>query len=381
MTSTNMSRRANRLRLTSLEDRLVPAGWLATAVDEGGPPHVIIRADTNNDGRVDAIRASFYAFDPAFRGGVRLTTADFDGDGNDELVTAAGPGGGPHIKIWNVSAQGQLGGLREQFFGFDVRFGGGCWITGMDVDHDGRSELVVAAGEGGGPHVKMFSDVNNDGRLNDEMTDEFFAFNAAFRGGVRLTDAKFDGVTDYLVIAAGPGGGPHVKVYSNTGLTGFDRKLSNDPIVNQFFAFDANYLGGVHLAAANMAGGPSDELIVSGGNLVKVFNKEAGFYDSDPYNLGFEFGLLNVELHRFAIPSMPINTSIHVGVSNFVTNDGYADLVTSLEMGGGGRASIWSGDLGTGAVSVPPKDDEFAAFPQPNGQAYNVGVWTAFGNL
>jgi RHS repeat-associated protein len=76
--------------MTVLEGRAVPAAVLVTAADAGGGPHVIVRADTNQDGTAETVTASFMAYGPAFRGGVRVALGDFDGDGRDELVTVNG---------------------------------------------------------------------------------------------------------------------------------------------------------------------------------------------------------------------------------------------------------------------------------------------------
>jgi len=46
---------------------------------------------------------SFYAYDPTFTGGVSVTSKDLEGDGQDELVTGAGPGSKPHVKVFNFS--------------------------------------------------------------------------------------------------------------------------------------------------------------------------------------------------------------------------------------------------------------------------------------
>src|SRR5262245_11722358 len=44
---------------------------------------------------------SIAAYDLSFRGGVALATADFNGDGVLDVVTGAGPGGGPHVRLFD----------------------------------------------------------------------------------------------------------------------------------------------------------------------------------------------------------------------------------------------------------------------------------------
>src|SRR5262245_19806399 len=94
--------------------------FVITGADAGGGPHVIIRTDNDQNGTFETISDSFYAFSPAspgaplFSGGVRVATGDFDGDGNDELVTAQGPGG-TLVRIWRLTAAGRVSQLLDEF--------------------------------------------------------------------------------------------------------------------------------------------------------------------------------------------------------------------------------------------------------------------------
>src|SRR5438034_5869193 len=69
---------------------------IVTGAGAGGGPHV---REFHHDGTDTGV--GFYAYDAAFTGGVRVATGDLDGDKLDEIITGAGPGGGPHVRVFN----------------------------------------------------------------------------------------------------------------------------------------------------------------------------------------------------------------------------------------------------------------------------------------
>ena len=46
--------------------------------------------------------AQFLAYSPPLKGGVRVGVLDATGDGIMDLVTGAGPSGGPHVRAFNL---------------------------------------------------------------------------------------------------------------------------------------------------------------------------------------------------------------------------------------------------------------------------------------
>jgi hypothetical protein len=180
-------------RLTTLEDLTLPNGYIAAGAGAGAPPLVAIRVDIRDALQIDPF-GTFYAFNPGFRGGVRVTTGNFDGDYQtpDSLVVGAGPGGGPHIIIYNMQQDPATGlitvaGIRDQFMAYDPRFTGGVHLTTGDLDGDGRAELIVTPDVGGGPNVRIFK-VGPTGKFY--LALQFMAFDPGFRGGVTAASGQ-----------------------------------------------------------------------------------------------------------------------------------------------------------------------------------------------
>jgi peptidoglycan hydrolase-like protein with peptidoglycan-binding domain len=153
---------------------------------------------------VGNIKSSFLAYDYRFPGGVHVAAGDVDGDGRADIVTGPGPGGGPNVRVFDAG-----GGLKSSFMAYEDAFPGGVSVAVGDVDGDGRADIVTGAGPGGGPLVKVFD-------VSGNLKSYFFAYDPAFAGGVRVA-AGTVGTATRIVTGAGPGGGPHVRVFDGAG--------------------------------------------------------------------------------------------------------------------------------------------------------------------
>src|SRR5436190_24207885 len=94
----------SRLAVTSLESRDCPS-WsalsaaepiFAVAPGEGDLPVVTVYDAATGEEKFD-----FLAYDPSFRGVVRVAIGDVTGDRVPDVLTAPGPGGGPHIRAFS----------------------------------------------------------------------------------------------------------------------------------------------------------------------------------------------------------------------------------------------------------------------------------------
>ena len=224
---------------------------IVVAAGYGGGPRVRVLNRATGEASLD-----FFAYDMSFSGGVQIAVGDFNGDGVPDIVTGAGAGGGPHIKMFD----GVTGAEFRSFFAYGRGFSGGVSIDVADFNGDGVPDIVTGAGAGGGPHVKVF-----DGSTGAE-TSSFFAYDEGFSGGVNVAagDSNYYEFP-YIVTGAGPGGGPHVKVFGASGTE-----------VANFYAFDEGFSGGVRVSTQDFDRDGLDDILAGagpgGGPQVKWWN-------------------------------------------------------------------------------------------------------------
>jgi hypothetical protein len=197
---------------------------IIVGADAGGGPEVAVFSGANG-----SLLNAFFPYDPNFQGGVRVAAGDLTGSGRADIITAAGPGGGPHIEAFDALTPSLV--LRS-FFAYDPNFTGGVYVGAGDVNGDGKADIITGAGPGGGPQVTVFSGANN------KVLQSFFAYSPLFPGGVRVgaVDVNGDGKADILT-GAGPGGGPQFNALDGVTLA----------VLDSFFAYDPNFPGGIYV--------------------------------------------------------------------------------------------------------------------------------------
>lgn len=257
--------------------------------------------------------SNFFPFDPDFTGSINILSGDLNNDGVSEIIIGAGEGGGPHVKIFD-----KVGNLKNQFFAYDTKFRGGVNVAIGDVDGDGKVEVITGAGPGGGPHIRIFDDQGN-------LKGQFFAYDSKFKGGVNVAVGDIDGDSRAeIVTGAGVGGGPHVRVFSGQG-----------ELKSEFFAYENNFFGGVRIRLANVYGKDSKEkkeIIVAPGSgrnpEIRVFNSSGQI------------------LRSFSAYSNNLKSGVNLSIGD-IDKDGQDEIITGAGPGGTPhiRAFNGKGDL------------------------------------
>jgi len=279
------------------------------------------------------------------KGGGTLASGDLDGDGKEEIVAGAGPGVEPYVNIFNTD-----GTKRGAFLVYEKTFRGGVRVAVADVDGDGRAEIIAAPGAGREPVVKTFKE---DGTL----VKQALVYGSSFRGGVHLAtvDLDRDGKAE-IITSPGPTGGPHIRLWSgdlsdlHRDFFAFDASMRdgtsiavmrtadgpmllaaaeswNEPVVRlfhlslessikgEFRAFDPGTKNGLTLAAVDLNGDNTDEIAVArnGGTApeVRIFDvygtNVGGYLVHDPtYRGGLSIAAYANGTRLMSMPHAPV---------------------------------------------------------------------------
>ena len=311
--------------------------FTAVGADAGAGPLVTI---TFQNGTF----VSFFAYAPAFTGGVRVALGDVNGDGSTDVITGAGSNGGPQVNVFNVDNITGAVSLQTSFFAFDEPFfAGGVYVAAADTNDDGFDDVVVGAGAGGGPRVQVYAG-SATGLVTSSTLNDFFAYSLDFAGGVVVAagDRNADGDSE-VITAPASNGGFNIKSFDVNGN-------GNSPtLVDNFFAFnDTTSVGGLSLAVGFFDFTNIADLVV--GTTNSAFGV---FLDSDTSGIA-------------TVPFAGFTGAIRAGVAEDSFGQEYAVALAGPT--GGPRISVFS----VGVTSLDETDNLFVMNPAFTGGLFGT---------
>jgi subtilisin family serine protease len=125
-----------------------------------------------------------------------------------------------------------------------------------------RERVVIAAGPGVGPLVRIYNP------KTQQITHSWYAANPDSRTGLHVAVGNVDqDKRDEVIIGFDAGGEPRVKVFDADGT-----------LLESFLAYDADFRGGVRVAVGDVNRDGVDDIITAPGSgmspVIKVFNKK-----------------------------------------------------------------------------------------------------------
>jgi hypothetical protein len=196
-------------------------------------------------------------FGDTFTRGILVATGDLNADGLSDLIITAEAGGGARVRVFQSTGAGFV--QRSDFIALidglgnpdSVRFRGGSRAAVSDINGDGVNDLIWAAGAGGGPRIATFDGkrIDNSNNFNSfKLTGDFFALgDTSLRDGCFLAGGDFngDGFGD-IAFGGGTGAPPIVVIQSGAELLANITASKGSAAALQSKAFFVNSVLGVN---------------------------------------------------------------------------------------------------------------------------------------
>ncbi|QEL13436.1 beta strand repeat-containing protein [Limnoglobus roseus] len=322
---------------------------LVVGAGPGGAPRVQVF-----DGKTGSILFDFFAYETSFTNGVFVALGDVTGDGRADVVVGAGSLGGPRVRVLD----GNGFGLVQDFFAYDPSFRGGVRVAVGDVTGDGKAEIVTGAGVSGAPHIRVL-----DGTTLGEQAG-FFADDSNYRGGVfvsvvdGIVVTSLDSVPDFTgtVLETIYPTLPNINGQSS-GRSPLAGELALPAVVRTFSIsggravagpsvtpFGTDFLGGVRVGSGGLVNGSPTIVVapgIGGPGVVKRYAIGGTTVAAVPSGSGS--GLVR----RFAVSSAstlaPIGTDF----------DPFIDFNGSIYVGSAGESLAVPGGYSAVEVSTP----------------------------
>ncbi|MFA5935334.1 MAG: L,D-transpeptidase family protein [Patescibacteria group bacterium] len=175
-------------RFMALDSKATGGGHIAAGdIDGDGNDEIVVGSGLGAESEVRIFdvngkqRLTFAPYLKGFKGGVRVAVGDVIGDSKLEIVTAPGPGTEANIRVFDANGNDLLGTKK---LAYAPAFVGGVHLAVGNLVGDSKAEIVTSPGPGGGPHVRVWN-----GSM-ENVGHDIFAFTRDMTDGVTVSIAK-----------------------------------------------------------------------------------------------------------------------------------------------------------------------------------------------
>jgi hypothetical protein len=229
----------------------------------------------------------------------------------------------PRVRVLDA----ETGLQKLSFLAFDAKFKGGVRVAVGDVNGDAIPDIITCAGSGGGSNVRVFNGAT--GARFAEPIGEFVGFQGS-KTTIAVGDINLDGLAD-IITGSDSGSQGIVKVYDSYKLlTG-----QANPVISQFTT-DRHFAGGARLAVGDLTGDGVPDIVTgtgSGANSgVRIFKT----------NLSANQATVSHSLYSSFSAFPKYNGGVNLAVGD-VNGDGRADIVVGTDSGGTSLVRVYDG--------------------------------------
>lgn len=259
---------------------------IITGAGVGGGPQVGI---FDQHGRQKFV-AGFWAYDQGYRNGIEVAAGDINGDGNKEILVSIVDKNMAIIRFFN-----REGKEVEKAISFPLEESyEPVKLAALDLGQDNVQEILVGLGSGNEPKIKIF-------RRDGSLIKEFLAYDKNFWGGVNFSVSKING-NNIIATGAGFSGGPHVRLFDSFGGV-----ILKSP----FFAYSREFHGGINVLYEDIDSDGEHEIITLAGqanegdgqSLHKLIDVDISEQMLRYYQYGKLIGTSRVSTGRMGMPT------------------------------------------------------------------------------
>jgi hypothetical protein len=222
----------------------------------GAPGRVQVHRVTD-----DAIVADFAPYGAAYTGPVNVAVGDVNGDGIDDLITAAAVGN-PDVRVYDgkAFANGTFNpdnpntSMIAQWFPYGLNFNVGATVAVGDIEHNGFADIVTGA-DVGNPDVRVYRGRDiAQGTFNPtgaSLLAQWFPYGLNFNVGANVAagDVNGDGFAD--VVTGATAGNPDVRVYNGKDIAMGTFNPTGSSLLAQFFPYALQFNVGAFVAVGD----------------------------------------------------------------------------------------------------------------------------------